>query len=217
MEKIQIAGPMPPFIKPLRDAIRVGSKTVTRRVFKSQPPDTHKLIEIGADTLTGKYGAEFHDGAHAAKFYPCRYGQPGQYRYMREPIYKGTNGLAYFADDDRHVRNCDGRPVRWRWKVNTLAQIYLPAEYARTFVRVTDIQAQQVQGMTHHDCLQEGIDTMVLLPDEADPHAPESIASAHRQIVDAFSVLWDSINAKRGYSWASNPWVWVVGFQIQES
>ena len=28
-----------------------------------------------------------------------------------------------------------------------------------------------------------------------------------------FSGLWDSLNAKRGYSWASNPWVWVIQFQ----
>jgi len=25
--------------------------------------------------------------------------------------------------------------------------------------------------------------------------------------------LWDSINAARGYSWDSNPWVWVVEFR----
>ena len=26
--------------------------------------------------------------------------------------------------------------------------------------------------------------------------------------------LWDSINAKRGYPWASNPWVWVLEFRV---
>jgi hypothetical protein len=30
----------------------------------------------------------------------------------------------------------------------------------------------------------------------------------------AFSRLWDSINAKRGYGWESNPWVWVITFQM---
>jgi hypothetical protein len=30
--------------------------------------------------------------------------------------------------------------------------------------------------------------------------------------------LWNSINAKRGYSWESNPWVWVIEFKrIEES
>lgn len=214
MENINTAGPLPPFISQLRAAIRVGNKTVTRRVFKSPPHDPYKFIEMGTDTITGKYGAEFHDGAHEAKFYPCPYGKPGQYRYMREPIYKGSDGLAYFLDDDRPVRNCDGRHVRWRWKVNKLAQIYLPAEYARTIVRLADLRPQQVQEMTFRDCLAEGIEPLVCLPVEADPQSAESVASAHRQIVDAFSALWDKINAGRGYPWESNPWVWVVSFQL---
>ena len=25
--------------------------------------------------------------------------------------------------------------------------------------------------------------------------------------------LWDSINAKQGFGWDKNPWVWVVNFQ----
>jgi hypothetical protein len=31
--------------------------------------------------------------------------------------------------------------------------------------------------------------------------------------VEAFADIWNSINAKRGYSWESNPWVWVVEFK----
>lgn len=29
---------------------------------------------------------------------------------------------------------------------------------------------------------------------------------------ESFRTLWDSINAQRGFGWASNPWVWVVSF-----
>jgi hypothetical protein len=28
-----------------------------------------------------------------------------------------------------------------------------------------------------------------------------------------FMCLWDSINAKRGYGWDVNPWVWVIEFE----
>jgi hypothetical protein len=28
-----------------------------------------------------------------------------------------------------------------------------------------------------------------------------------------FKELWDSINAKRGYGWDVNPWVWVIEFE----
>jgi len=27
-----------------------------------------------------------------------------------------------------------------------------------------------------------------------------------------FRILWDSLNAKRGYGWDKNPWVWPIGF-----
>ena len=29
--------------------------------------------------------------------------------------------------------------------------------------------------------------------------------------------LWDGINAKRGFSWKSNPWVWCVEFKRLEA
>ena len=28
-----------------------------------------------------------------------------------------------------------------------------------------------------------------------------------------YSDLWDSINAKRGFPWDSNPWVWAITFR----
>ncbi len=31
--------------------------------------------------------------------------------------------------------------------------------------------------------------------------------------VELFSSLWDSLNAKRGYSWETNPYVWVIEFK----
>ena len=31
---------------------------------------------------------------------------------------------------------------------------------------------------------------------------------------DAFARLWDEINAERGYPWASNPFVWVIKWEL---
>jgi hypothetical protein len=30
--------------------------------------------------------------------------------------------------------------------------------------------------------------------------------------ITEFKHYWDSLNAKRGYSWDNNPWVWVIEF-----
>jgi hypothetical protein len=29
-----------------------------------------------------------------------------------------------------------------------------------------------------------------------------------------FSVLWDDLNAKRGFGWDANPWCWVISFEV---
>jgi hypothetical protein len=39
---------------------------------------------------------------------------------------------------------------------------------------------------------------------------PDMVDSARA----SFFSLWDSINAKRGYGWSSNPWVWVISFKM---
>ena len=33
-------------------------------------------------------------------------------------------------------------------------------------------------------------------------------------VIRAFHGLWDSINAKRGFGWDVNPWVWVVSYEL---
>lgn len=30
---------------------------------------------------------------------------------------------------------------------------------------------------------------------------------------DSFANLWDEINAKRGFPWESNPWIWRIEFR----
>ena len=32
----------------------------------------------------------------------------------------------------------------------------------------------------------------------------------------AFERLWDTLNAKKGYPWSSNPWVWAIEFKVIE-
>lgn len=41
--------------------------------------------------------------------------------------------------------------------------------------------------------------------------------SSYKSARDSFSSLWDSINAKRGYGWDTNPWCWVVEFERVQS
>lgn len=85
-------------------------------------------------------------------------------------------------------------PVK-SWKPS----IHMPKEAARLFLKVTDVRVERLQDINyvHGDIWAEGI------PAVHDRNSEEN----------AFIELWDSINAKRGYGWDKNPFVWVISFE----
>jgi len=70
--------------------------------------------------------------------------------------------------------------------------IFMPKRYSRLRLLVEDVKVEPLQDITSEDVEAEGV---------------------HSQ---CFAERWDSINAKRGYSWESNPVVWVVTFSLLE-
>lgn len=112
-------------------------------------------------------------------------------------------------------------PIHWR------SPVCLPRWASRLTLELTDIQVERIQEITEED-------------EEADLgiHMPQCIyfGTCHigwHHIYDASGVsidgepdcscgeysreeinqaIWDSFNAKRGFPWKSNPWVWVLSF-----
>ncbi len=220
----QAAGPMPPFVRELRDRIRTGDKTQTRRVIKPQPWDTkgHTVRELTGD-LAVKYLEQdiwsFRerfpspaDGPVYTADRRCRYGQAGQLRYLREPLIKGDDGIARYRDDGVLALDADGKMVTWRWKKDILSQIFMPQTMARTFVRLDAIRAERLQEISQADALAEGI----IIPEHKQGVVRlHGLAPVLRTSYSGeFALLWDKINSKLGYPWAGNWWVWVVVFRV---
>jgi hypothetical protein len=99
---------------------------------------------------------------------------------------------------------------------------------SRITLEVTDVRVERVQDISGVDSSAEGI----VIPVTPDGHPLYELAAGldayecERRPRDwmaddwrraYFCKLWDSINAKRGYGWDVNPWVWVVGFKVIES
>ena len=94
-----------------------------------------------------------------------------------------------------------------KWKPS----IFMPRIYSRIDLEITDIRVERVQDITEIDAVSEGLSDADIMQKH-----PPSAAFRKPTAREAFRVLWDSINAKRGYAWESNPWVWVIEFKPRE-
>lgn len=207
-------------------AILAGKKTQTRRVVKPQPdevmppkkgmfPGAYRFIP--GDVDKPNYGS--------FKPIQCPFGVPGDRLWVREG-WRCTGGgslrnIIYRVDGDTAMSFCgvdDGRvgclrtpQAHWdewdrlvyktkrgcEWRPS----IHMPRWAARIFVEVVNVQVERVQDASPWDIIAEGCPI----------HYDDEEGSA---ISEWWMDLWDSINAKRGYGWEVNPWVWVVEFKV---
>jgi hypothetical protein len=68
------------------------------------------------------------------------------------------------------------------------------------------VRVERLQEITEEDAQAEGFERD-FRPDGSEYGAGLVYA------VDEFASLWDKLNASRGFSWESNPWVWRVAFK----
>lgn len=138
-------------------------------------------------------------------------------------------GNAYPIDDVREIEyraggngffmnGCnlclDEPTVKWlewsKWRSSN----QMPRAAARIFLKVTNVRAERLQEITEEDAMDEGV------KDPYDYQHPDYYEQPHMRGLEinksAFAGLWDSLNAKRGYGWDVNPWVWVVEFERTE-
>jgi hypothetical protein len=95
-----------------------------------------------------------------------------------------------------------------KWK----SPLFMPRVEARLFLKVTDVRAERLQDITEEDAEAEGLYNthgFIRSPDNSYADYPHTAK-------EAFVRLWDTLNAKRGYGWDANSWVWVYEFEREE-
>ena len=187
------------FSGPMVRAILEDRKTQTRRVIKPQPTHFH---DFGNGRLPCK--SDMTKTPSCADEIPCPYGQPRDRLWVRETwkphIQTSIHSTAIYKADYA----LSGGPGPWK------PSIFMPRWASRLTLEIAGIRVERVQEITEKDAVAEGI---IVQPG----HLWWPLGSkepmkqyTHRQ---AFSALWDSINAKRGFGWDKNPWVWVIEFR----
>ena len=121
--------------------------------------------------------------------------------YVRE-TWAEVNGIYLYKADN------DATPLKWH------PSIHMPKDASRITLEVVNVRLERLQEITEDDAWKEGVG------DPYDYQMPDYYDQIQFSGVGikkcAFAGLWDSINAKRGYGWDSNPWVWVVEFRRVE-
>ncbi len=177
-------------------AILDGRKTQTRRVVKPQPSAGVRRSVFVPSGLEDGHGRELR----------CPYGRPGDTLWVRE-----TWASHKYMDDTKPSEFTVGAqmlPVwyradnvqsdeRGKWRPS----IFMPRWASRITLRLVDVRVETLQQIEPEDCKAEGV------------YNAGSLAS-NTMYREAFAAIWDSINANRGHAWDSNPWVWVVEFEV---
>lgn len=215
------------FSGPMVRAILDGRKTQTRRVVKPQPvqmDDRHYMTHPGSMI----YGKSALLNKLSRK---CPYGQPGDQLWVRE---------TWLYDDYMHSETA-GKPdlpgglyshrivyraTQPEYPVETIGSqkwrpsIHMPRWASRINLEIIDVRIERLQDISIKDALAEGItgvtkDNEVVKYCVLDKGDRSSIAwvDMPRSPIQAYKRLWDSINAARGYSWDSNPFIWVIKYE----
>jgi len=107
-------------------------------------------------------------------------------------------------EEGNYIWSADKSPLPWQ------PSIFMPRWASRLTLEIVKVRVERVQEISDSDIMAEGIENcQYALP----PYCTHCSGHEHLCNRDRFRDLWDSINAKRGYSWESNPWVWVIEFK----
>lgn len=213
-------------------AILAGRKTQTRRVIKDAPKGSfwerphidngrwYWVANLETPSIEPKTGLV------------CPYGIPGDSLWVRETFFyewpteeppenMQDCRIVYKASEPNYIndemREYDSKQYRWS------SSIHMPKWASRLAPVIKDVRVERVKDISQEDIKAEGVikDALFGLGYSGFPNSPftDERNPAIKEgdlfygLLGSFAYLWNSINAKKGYDWLSNPWVWVLGLE----
>lgn len=183
------------FSAPMVKAILAGQKTQTRRVAKFVPlegkdiykEDTHSFLNL---TAKGRYPLPFVG----------RFTTPDHLgvEHLSEDLNLafGNNGDRLWVretfekvTENLAVYKATFNEAGMKWTPS----IFMPRKLSRITLEIINQRIERLHALTDEGAKAEGFNS-----------------------VEEFKTLWDKLNAKRGYGWDVNPWVWVISFKRVE-
>jgi hypothetical protein len=210
-------------------------KSMTRRVITPQPETlaTSEQLIIEYGKLKRIWRGEM------ALWQSKTEGKPkyniGDILWVRETWLKviwvydksGNESHKYFYRADGEIKdnsNLDAEIDKWT------SPIFMPREAARLFFEVKSVRVERLQDISDADVKAEGWPKSSGYRDQpiefvgAYCEARASTAKRDKEVCpidfchdqSCYAAFWNILNAKHGYSWESNPFVWVYEFMRVE-
>jgi hypothetical protein len=198
-------------------------KWMTRRVIKPQPKYPLREKNGRWHAYSEKPMADRICNSPWGYQYSCPY-QVGDILWVRETFTKTDDG-DYIYRSDPVFDGMGKGDFSWPWT----SPLFLPRKAARLFLEVKAVRAERLQEITEKAVRAEGLPESVIFDhivtrfigpycDAASSCTKENKVCSpdfcHDQ--NCFAAFWNTLNAKRGYSWEINPWVWVYEFMRAE-
>ncbi len=180
-----------------------GTKTMTRRTrglqYYNEKPDKWRIQKT---EIAGKVWWEAACDLTWSHRIDCPYGQVGDRLWVRETHYlcvdadQKLRGDTVYKASEANPDICKGE---WR------PSIHMPRWASRILLEITEVRVERVQEISEEDAVAEGC---------RESWSAHSSATVRYTARHEFKELWDSLNAKRGFGWDFNPWVWVILFKL---
>jgi hypothetical protein len=194
------------FSEPLFHAVIAGRKTQERRIVKPQPDYfTHDEYKYPLKSTKSGIGKDINP----------RY-KIGNILYLKEPYH--ISNLMVQVTEYKYGSDLPKEVIeRAKWR-NLL---FMPAKYARYFIKITGVRCERLQDISDEDCLKEGVEPLCMSATQIIQQGQlyrdylcksKDFFQDGLTLKKSYASLLDSINGAG--TWEKNPFVWIYDFEL---
>jgi hypothetical protein len=187
-------------------AILDGRKTQTRRIIKGNKllsksdGAKRRIFMLPNDLAEINSLLQIKQESELKQISP--YGQMGDRLWVKENFIRLTT-----VDKDLNFKTFDVIGSSSNCEYKKMSSLFMTRSLSRLTLEITKIRVERLQDITEDDAIAEGC----YITDNDLISCCNYDCSKHK-----YEILWNKLNAKRGYSWDSNPFVWVIEFRRVE-